>query len=125
MNWIEPLVNTLFKDRFNRYCLLAQGILVICIIAVTVAWQKMIPGEEAIFRFTSYYGVDQLGAKGLIWWWLIGALVVTILGLLSLFPLYKQQPLAGQTVVVSTLTVLFIALVALSFLLYINLSGRV
>ena len=108
-----------FKDVIVRYAVIVAGVLVLAQAVVLLV--SIVPKDEPIaLHYTSYLGVDYLGAWYLAYGLPMGSLVVSALNLALAYVLAKRDKLLSHFLVIGTVLVSALLLVQVALLARLN-----
>ena len=108
-----------FKDTWILYATLIWGLLILAQLVVLLI--SIVPKDEPIaLHYTSYLGVDYLGAWYLAYGLPVGSLVVGALNLALAYVLAKRDKLLGHLLVIGTVLVSVLLLVQVALLVRLN-----
>lgn len=108
-----------FKDTLIRYTAIISGVLIIA--QLVVLFVGIAPKDEPIaLHYTSYLGVDYLGAWYLAYLLPMGALVVSALNFVLAYVLAPSDKLLGTLLVIGTVMISALLLVESLLLARLN-----
>lgn len=108
-----------FKDMLVRYTAILSGVLIIA--QLTVLFVGIAPKDEPIaLHYTSYLGVDYLGAWYLVYLLPVGALVSSALNFVLAYALAQRDKLLGNLLVIGAVLVCALLLVESALLARLN-----
>ena len=108
-----------FKDAVIRYATVIGGLLILAQLVVLLV--NIVPKDEPIaLHYTSYLGVDYLGAWYLAYGLPMGSLIVGVLNLALAYVLARRDKLLSHLLVIGAALVSALLLVEVALLVRLN-----